>query len=94
MKRVTISQIEARLDHLNKMLGLPTEPCHRDADGKLKWNEGVFVWSGAYGGYKFERITCERGGVTNPTGMGFVSKRECLERLNTFILGLDLGVRS
>ena len=94
MKRVTISQIEARLDHLNEMLGLPLEPCYRDADGKLKWHEGVFIWSGAYGGYKFERIACDKGGISNPTGMGYVSKRECLERLNTFILAVDLGVKS
>jgi hypothetical protein len=94
MKRVTIKQIEARLDHLNKMLGLPTEHCYRDANGKLKWHAGVFIWSSAYGGYKFERVTCDKGGLTNPTGMGYVSKRECLERLNTFILGLDMGGRS
>ena len=76
---VTISDLKNALHALNVAKGFETSPYKGNTN---KSNIGNFHLSRAYGGFNVHQIANEAGGVTEPSGGGHVTKRECLERIN------------
>jgi len=79
-KSVTIADLENALRDLNTQKGFPLAPYK---SGTNKANIGNFHLSRAYGGFNVHQIANEAGGVTEPSGGGHVTKRECLARIQS-----------
>ena len=88
--RITNKQIEAQIDHLNKLTGSPETPWAR-VDGRNTANVGNYHLSGAYGGVCVHRMENTGGGVSTPISYGHVPKRELYEKLVSFIAGIETG---
>ena len=80
--RIKISDLENRLFDLNESKGFPTEPYSKQGT-KLEANVNTFYLSQAYGGYNVYQMVNKSGGVREPAGSGHITKRECLERINS-----------
>ena len=83
MKTITILDLESRLFDLNESKGVKTEPYSKTSSGAYKSNVGNYHLSRAYGGFNVYKMVNEAGGVSEPAGGGHVTKRECLERINS-----------
>ena len=66
----------------------PAEPWTKQPDEALKSNPGNYCLSGAYGGWKLERICNDGGGVTDITS-GYVPKRELYNQIQAYIAGIQ-----
>ena len=87
MKRITLSDLENRLFDLNQSKGTPSTP-HSPSDtmtagAGIKSNVGNYHLSQAYGGCNVHQMVNDGGGIKEPAGGGHVTKRECLERINS-----------
>ena len=87
MKRITLSDLENRLLNLNQSKGTPSTP-HSPSDtmipgAGIKSNVGNYHLSQAYGGFNVYEMANDAGGIKEPAGSGHVTKRECLERINS-----------
>ena len=92
MERITIKQIERKIDYLNEITGNPSEPyTWNEKEKKTVSNAGCYYWAGAYGGYKLEQI-CEGGGSSDPIYTGFVPKRELYNKICAFVRGIEEGL--
>lgn len=87
MKRTTIKMIELRLEYLNELTNSPKTTYTRK-EGKFTANIGNFHIYQAYGSTGIHRISNISGGVT--TVIGLTTKRDCYNRLNSLIQGLEL----
>lgn len=87
--RISKRDLEATVDRLNIAAGTPCTPYTKVADGKFRANPGNYHLDWAYGGVKFVRMENEGGGISNPTHMGFESKKVCYDMLHSFIAGLN-----
>lgn len=88
--RITIKDIQNRLNHLNDLMGYEREPYGpRLPNNIANPNAGCYHTSQAYGGIRIEQMSLNVGctGVRNVTG-GYDTKRECYEKLNAFIDGV------
>jgi len=93
--RITMAMLERKVMDLNIATNSPQKPYTKREDGKgFTANVGNYHISGAYGGWKVERMVNPGGGITNPSGLdtGFVSKRECYENLRAFMYGIVTGL--
>ena len=88
MRRITIKDLEYTVDILNVITNSPTEPWTKGKDGKLRANVGNYHLSGAYGGWKLERMDNESGGVSDVLHTGYVSKRELHNAIKSFQCGI------
>lgn len=88
--RITVANLEAVVDRINRLTGSPATPWRREGD-RNRANIGNYHLSQAYGGVCLNRMANESGGVTTPLGMGHVPKRELYEQLHAFLRGLDIG---
>ena len=50
---------------------------------------GCYHLSGAYGGWKLERLVNESGGCSDVFGCGFVSKRDLYNRMHAMLDGIE-----
>ena len=85
--RITLSDLENRLFDLNEFKGTPLKP-HSPSDtgtagAGIKSNVGNYHLSQAYGGCNVHQMVNDGGGIKEPAGGGHVTKRECLERINS-----------
>ena len=87
MNRITKKLLQARIETINSILGMPETPYTR-TDDKLVANIGNFYLSQAYGGYCVNRMCNENGGVSTPIWAGYIPAREAYERICAFIAGL------
>ena len=87
MKRITKKLLQARIETINSILGMPETPYTRTNEG-FKANIGNFSLSQAYGGYCVHRMCNEHGGVSTPIWAGHIPAREAYERICAFIAGL------
>lgn len=87
----TISQLESRIDHLNKITNSPATPYTRTKDEPLKANIGNYHLSQAYGGYSLYQMTSKGGAVNCPVGSYHMPKRELIGKINAFISGVEEG---
>ena len=87
--RIKKHDLEVAIHRLNVVSGNPTVPWTKDDDGKFRANIGNYHLDGAYGGWKFVQHVTDGGGITNPTHMGFESKRVCYDMLHAYICGIE-----
>jgi len=81
--RITLSDLKSRLFDLNESRGTPSEPYSQTSAGTYKSNVGNYHLSQAYGGCNVHQMVNDGGGIKEPAGGGHVTKRECLERINS-----------
>lgn len=86
----TIKQLEIQVEYLNIIMNRPATPWTRE-NGRNKANIGNFHLSGAYGGYCIHEMANEGGGVRSTFGCGHVPKKELMQRLTSFIAGIEAG---
>lgn len=87
--RITIKDLEAAVERLNRLTGNPPTPYTRSKDGSFTANIGNYHLSQAYGGCQVCQMLTDGGGVTTPITSGHVPKRECYETLHAFIRGYE-----
>lgn len=94
--RVTIKQLEHKIDMLNEITGSPDKPYRWEDESCLLVlaNVGHYHLCGAYGGYKVERMESENGSTSDILNTGFTTKRELLNAISHFIWGIRLGKRA
>ena len=87
---VTKKMLDRRVALLNDMTGAPQTPyaSGRDDSGRLIANAGTYYISGAYGGYRLERMS--KGGGASDISPRF-SKPALFEWINAYIDGIELG---
>lgn len=90
MDRITIKQLEKRVEYLNILTNNSPTPW-RVIDGKMVANIGTYVLNGAYGGYQVSRLATLGGGQSDVIH-GFHSKRTCWWYLNAYIDGIAEGL--
>jgi len=90
MERITKVQLEMLCERINTVTNSPQTP-YTSTDSSFKPNAGNYHLSGAYGGWKLERMSLTNGstGTTDPLSTGYVSKRELYNHLHSFLRGLD-----
>ena len=88
--RITIANLQAVVDRINRVTGSPATHLRREGD-RNRANIGNYHLSHAYGGVCLHRMCNESGGVTTPLGSGHVPKRELYEQLHAFLRGLEIG---
>lgn len=87
--RITIANLEAVVDRINRVTGSPSTPWRREGD-RNRANIGNYHLSQCYGGVCLHRMVNESGGVTTPLGSWHVPKRELYEQLHAFVRGLEV----
>ena len=88
--RITIANLQAVVDRINRLTGSPTTPWRREGD-RNRANIGNYHLSQCYGGVSLHRMANESGGVTTPLGLGHVPKRELYYQLHAFLRGLEVA---
>ena len=86
--RITIANLQAVVDRINRVTGSPSTPWRREGD-RNRANIGNYHLSHAHGGACLHRMANESGGVTTPLGFGHVPKRELYEQLHAFLRGIE-----
>ena len=93
MTWTTQKDLEAVIRRINIAAGAPLEPysvvVQEDGTKKYKANVGNYHLDRAYGGYQLQRMYNASGGVTEPLGGGYVSKRELFGRLHAYLMGMQ-----
>lgn len=89
MERTTEAQLKAQIAHLNKITNSPAESYSLGTDGKYHANVGNYHLDCAYGGYNLARIANDGGGITQPIGGGFKTKRELYNLIRAYISGIE-----
>lgn len=92
--RITNKQLESLVSYINKITNSPEESYTKDENGHYKANVGNFHIDGAYGGVQLVRMCTEGGGISQPLGGGFCTKRELYEKMQAFIRGIEQGKQS
>jgi hypothetical protein len=83
-QQVTQAQLQAVVDRINRITGSPMAPY---TEGKI--NIGNYHLSGAYGGVCLHRMHNQGGGVSSPLSTGHIPKRELLNLMHAYIMGLS-----
>lgn len=90
MSRISINDLEQKVQRINEIEGMAIEP-YSMINGKLTPNAGNYHLDQAYGGVKLVRM-CQQGtGTTNIT-TGFITKKELYYKLDAIITGLSMKV--
>lgn len=89
--RITIDNLQAVVDRINRLTGSPATPWSREGD-RNRANIGNYHLSHAYGGVCLHRMCNESGGVTTPLGLGHVPKRELYEQMHAFARGIEVAL--
>jgi hypothetical protein len=84
MDRITEKHLQAIVDRLNRITGMPAAPY---IDGKAQI--GNYHLSHAYGGVALHRMYNEGGGITSPLSTGHITKRELANLMHAYIAGLE-----
>ncbi len=88
--RITEKHLQGLVNYINELTNSPLEPWTRDEKG-FRANIGNFHLDGAYGGVQLVRMCSDGGGITQPLGGGFVTKRELYNKMTVFIRGIEEG---
>lgn len=90
MNRITFDALDYLVCRINgECIGYMTSNPHGFEDPKRR--VGMYVISGAYGGWELQRIVNESGGAESVFGCGHVSKRDLHGRLMAFLDGIHAG---
>ena len=88
MQTVTLKMLESVVTRINTITNSPIETYSKVND-KYTANIGNYHLSGAYGGYALHRMHNISGGVSDVFQCGHVSKRELMNRMQSFIAGYN-----
>lgn len=91
MQQVSITQLRAVADRLNRLTGSPMQAYVKNADGRHVAQVGNYHISQAYGGVCLHRMYNEGGGVSDPLNSNHVPKRELLSLMFAYIAGIEAG---
>ena len=86
MNRITIAQLQAVIDRLNRITDSPAVPY---VDGKAQ--VGCYHLSRAYGGYSLHRMVTDGGGVSSPLSTGHIPARALYDLMHAYINGIEAG---
>lgn len=86
--RVLIRHLEPLVSRINEITGSPATS-YTKKDGKYIANIGNYHLDWAYGGVQLQRMDTDGGGVTQPLGGGYHTKRELYNMLHAFLRGLE-----
>lgn len=89
--RITEKQLGLLVAYLNKITNSPAEYSHTTPGGRFCANIGHYCLSGAYGGVQLQRVCTDGGGVSEPLGGEYCTKRELYEKLRAYIRGIETG---
>ena len=92
MTRITVKDLEARINYLNKITDSPALPWTK-IEGKLCGNIGNYHLDQAYGGCALYRMDNESGGVEDISRIGHARKGELYNWINAYIEGIRLQHR-
>jgi len=92
MNRITDKDLQAVVNRINRMAGMPLEPYAKVGDNYVA-QIGCYHLSHAYGGVALHRMYNEGGGVSDIFG-GHMPKRELYGKMHAFLAGLDAKVQS
>ena len=90
-QRVTIKNLEALCDTLNRITGSPLKPYAPNAEGKLKSQVGNYNISQCYGGFSLHRMANESGGVSDVLSIGHVPARQLFDAMHAYMRGIYQG---
>ncbi len=88
MSRITVAQLQAVIDRINRETNSPMQPYAPDADGRQRAQIGNYHLSRAYGGFALHRMVTEGGGVSSPLSTGHIPARELLGRMHAYLSGI------
>lgn len=88
MKPIKKSDLESLIEGLNKITDSPAETYSKDSQGKFVANVGNYHLSGAYGGWKLERIVNTSGGVQDVLSCGYTTKRDLYYLIHAYLRGM------
>ena len=91
MSRITIKDLNAVCERLNRITGSPLVGYVKGEDGKYQSQVGNFHISQAYGGYSLCRMANEAGGVSDVFYSGHVSARDLYNQMQAFIRGIEFN---
>jgi hypothetical protein len=94
MNRITVVQLQAAVDRLNRETGSPMQPYAPDTDGRQRAQIGNFHLSRAYGGFALHRMVTDGGNVSSPLSTGHIPARELLDRMHAYLAGIDAARRA
>lgn len=86
---ITRPFVEQQLKNLNRMMGMPLQPYHRNDQGVIIPQAGNFHLDNAYGKYKLCRMSLTIGstGASDIGGMGYVSLKVLSNYIRMFSEG-------
>lgn len=85
-RRITRTFLETQVENLNNITGAAQEQYIRGADGKITgYNTGVFMISGAYGGYSLHRSSGP--GVSDVFNCGHISASYLADLIAAYTAG-------
>lgn len=87
--RITQAHLESLVKHINAITNSPSDPWTRDESGAFHSNIGNYHLDWAYSGVNLARMVTDGGGISQPLGGGFHTKRELYNLLHAFIRGLE-----
>ena len=86
--RITKAFLSAQVSNLNRLFGLGDEIYTYDENDKLMGGiEGVYLISGAYGGYALHKMH-ESTGQSNVFSMGHIPARQLSELIDAYTKGI------
>jgi hypothetical protein len=94
MTRITVTQLQAVIDRINRETDSPMQPYAPDADGRQRAQIGNYHLSRAYGGFALHRMVTDGGGVSSPLHTGHIPARDLLNRMHAYLAGIDAARRA
>ena len=86
--RITKAFLLAQVSNLNRMLGLGNEAYTYDENHKIMGGvEGVYIISGAYGGYALHKMH-KSTGESDVFNMGHIPARQLSELIDAYMRGM------
>ena len=92
-ERINKAQLESLVNIINKITNSPLEYCQPRTPENPNFcsNIGHYCLDWAYGGVQLQRVDNTGGGVSQPIGGGFNTKREMYYLLLAYISGLNVN---
>ena len=88
-ERITISQLQAVTDILNRMTGNPATPNSKNDAGAWSSNRGNFHISRANGGFALHQMATDGGGIRDVLYTGHIPARQLFDLIHAYRAGLE-----
>lgn len=85
-QRITLADLNAVIDRINRTTNSPAEPYTQQPDGSHRANIGNFHLSRAYG-YCLHRMATDGGGVSDVFYCGHTTARDLYNRMHALLAG-------